>query len=149
MIKDHWYVSKYSRNNPLLVICNPFRVSLLKHSLFLSVGDKSIRAAASFLQLLRYRRKSFLSHYISENILRYMMVTIVTLRRSSFFDSYGLTSHFLLWMYSVILRTFRQSKNLLNMEQNFEVSFVAGNPSSALATVLLNTYKGTINSYDV
>ena len=45
-------------------------------------------------------------------------------------------------MYSVVLRVFKQSKNLLNMEQNFEVSSVSGNPSSAsaLATVLLSTY---------
>ena len=44
-------------------------------------------------------------------------------------------------LYSVVLHVFRQSKNLLNMEQNFEVSSVPGNPSSALVTVLLNTYE--------
>ena len=45
-------------------------------------------------------------------------------------------------MYSVVLRVFKQTKNLLNMEQNFDASSVSGNPSNAsvLATVLLNTY---------
>ena len=123
------YIYNWVIANIIPVKCRPSMVSRLNVIIAFSPAVKPSLSATDKFHSRKYPRKSFSSHY--DHTEHYMTLNInckLTESLLSLALVYGFRFSFLFWIYSLGLRTFRQSKNLSKVLTNRSVSEVSGSP---------------------